>query len=98
MALLILSGMASLIAFGRVGIQRFWKPEERPSPVLRRYECLPIVILLSLCIILSLKAEPLLRYTRGHRRQPAGPRRLYRSRDGRPAGSGPTSLDVQVQP
>ncbi|WP_312155597.1 monovalent cation/H+ antiporter subunit D, partial [Pseudomonas sp.] len=61
--LLILSGMASLIAFGRVGIQRFWKPEERPSPLLRRYECLPIVILLGLCIILSFRAEPLLRYT-----------------------------------
>ncbi|MBJ9977311.1 monovalent cation/H+ antiporter subunit D [Pseudomonas sp. S75] len=61
--LLLLSGMASLIAFGRVGILRFWKPEERPSPLLRRYECLPIVLLLGLCILLSARAEPLLRYT-----------------------------------
>ena len=63
-ALLIFSGMASLLAFSRVGIQRFWTPRERPSPLLRRYECLPIVILLGLCVALTFQAEPLLRYTR----------------------------------
>ncbi len=62
--LLIFSGLASLLAFSRIGIQRFWTPQERPSPVLRRYECLPIVILLGLCIALTFQAEPLLRYTR----------------------------------
>ena len=63
LALLIISGLASLIAFSRVGIQRFWTPEERPSPLLRRYECVPIVLLLGLSIALTFKAEPLLRYT-----------------------------------
>jgi multicomponent K+:H+ antiporter subunit D len=62
-ALLILSGLASLIAFARLGIQRFWTPEERPSPLLRRYECLPIFLLLGLSIALTFKAEPLLHYT-----------------------------------
>jgi len=62
-ALLILSGLASLIAFARLGIQRFWTPEERPSPLLRRYECLPIFFLLGLSILLTFKAEPLMRYT-----------------------------------
>lgn len=62
-SLLIFSGLASLIAFSRVGIQRFWAPRERPSPTLRRNECLPILILLGLCIALTFKAEPLLRYT-----------------------------------
>jgi multicomponent K+:H+ antiporter subunit D len=62
--LLIFSGLASLLAFSRIGIQRFWTPQERPSPLLRRYECLPIVILLGLCIALTFQAEPLLRYTR----------------------------------
>ncbi|MGV6394829.1 monovalent cation/H+ antiporter subunit D [Pseudomonas caspiana] len=62
--LLIFSGMASLLTFSRVGIKRFWTPQERPSPLLRRYECLPIVILLGLCITLTFQAEPLLRYTR----------------------------------
>jgi len=63
-ALLIFSGMASLLTFSRVGIKRFWTPQERPSPLLRRYECLPIVILLGLSIALTFQAEPLLRYTR----------------------------------
>lgn len=63
LALLILSGLASLVAFSRLGIQRFWTPEERPSPLLRRFECVPIIALLGLSIALTFKAEPLLRYT-----------------------------------
>ncbi|WP_454835549.1 monovalent cation/H+ antiporter subunit D [Pseudomonas lini] len=63
LALLILSGLASLIAFSRLGIQRFWTPQERSSPLLRRLECVPIVVLLGLSIALTFKAEPLLRYT-----------------------------------
>lgn len=63
LALLVLSGLASLLAFSRMGISRFWTPQERPSPALRRFECLPIVALLGLCILLTIKAEPLLRYT-----------------------------------
>ena len=62
-ALLIVSGLASLFAFVRVGIKRFWTPQERPSPLLRRYECIPIVLLLGLCIALTFKAQALLRYT-----------------------------------
>ncbi|AMB87498.1 cation:proton antiporter [Pseudomonas agarici] len=63
LVLLIVSGLASLVAFSRLGVQRFWTPADRPSPTLRRLECLPIVALLGLCILLTIKAEPLLRYT-----------------------------------
>ncbi|NWB90103.1 monovalent cation/H+ antiporter subunit D [Pseudomonas agarici] len=63
LVLLIVSGLASLVAFSRMGVQRFWTPADRPSPTLRRLECLPIVALLGLCILLTIKAEPLLRYT-----------------------------------
>ena len=63
LALLILSGLASLVAFSRLGIQRFWTPKERPSPLLRPFECLPIIVLLGLGIGLTFKAEALLRYT-----------------------------------
>ncbi|MFI8223110.1 monovalent cation/H+ antiporter subunit D [Pseudomonas sp. NPDC085632] len=63
LALLILTGLASLMAFSRLGIQRFWTPEERPSPLLRKLECTPIFLLLGLSIVLTFKAEPLLRYT-----------------------------------
>ncbi|WP_277761720.1 monovalent cation/H+ antiporter subunit D [Pseudomonas sp. A34-9] len=63
LALLILTGLASLMAFSRLGIQRFWTPQERPSPLLRKLECAPIFLLLGLSIVLTFKAEPLLRYT-----------------------------------
>ena len=63
LVLLIVSGLASLIAFSRLGIQRFWTPAERPSPLLRRLECVPIFALLGLSIALTFKAEPLLRFT-----------------------------------
>ncbi|MGF6090435.1 monovalent cation/H+ antiporter subunit D [Pseudomonas sp. 18173] len=63
LVLLILSGLASLIAFSRLGIQRFWTPAERPSPLLRRFECIPIFALLGLSIALTFMADPLLRYT-----------------------------------
>ncbi|AXJ05551.1 monovalent cation/H+ antiporter subunit D [Pseudomonas fluorescens] len=63
LALLILTGLGSLMAFSRLGIQRFWSPEERPSPLLRKLECTPIFLLLGLSIALTFKAEPLLRYT-----------------------------------
>ncbi|MFJ4397033.1 monovalent cation/H+ antiporter subunit D [Pseudomonas sp. NPDC089396] len=97
-SLLVLSGMASLIAFGRVGIQRFWKPEERPSPVLHRNECLPIVILLGLCIILSFKAEPLLRYTQDTAASLQTPDRYIEAVMAARPIPGPTTLDEQVQP
>jgi len=63
LALLIISGLASLMAFARMGVQRFWTPEERPSPLLRKLECAPVFLLLGLSIALTFKAEPLLRYT-----------------------------------
>ena len=96
--LLILSGLASLIAFGRVGIQRFWKPEERPSPVLRRYECLPIVILLGLCLALSFKAEPLLRYTQDTAASLRTPERYIDAVMSSKPLPGPTTQRSEVQP
>lgn len=97
-ALLVLSGMASLIAFGRVGIQRFWKPEERPSPLLRRYECLPILFLLGLCLFLSVKAEPLLRYTQDTAASLRTPDAYVKAVMATRPLPGPTSSSLEVQP
>ncbi|MDB5980847.1 MAG: putative monovalent cation/H+ antiporter subunit [Pseudomonas sp.] len=98
-ALLIGSGLASLLAFSRVGIKRFWTPQERPSPLLSSYECLPIVILLGLCIVLTLKAEPLLRYTRDTAGALHDPQQYVLSVMATRPLPGPTPLTVQeVQP
>ncbi len=98
--LLVLSGMASLIALVRVGIQRFWTPQERPSPLLRLYECVPIVALLSLCVVLSLWAEPLMRYAQDTAASLADPAVYVEAVLGTRPIPGPTTLDSvgQVQP
>ena len=99
-ALLVLSGLASLIAMTRVGIQRFWTPQERPSPLLRRFECIPIVALLGLCIALSVRAEPLLRYTQDTAASLQDPGQYISAVFGTRAIPGPTTqaTSVQVQP
>ena len=99
-ALLVLSGMASLIAMTRVGIQRFWTPQERPSPLLRRNECIPIVLLLGLCVLLSVRAEPLLRYTQDTAAGLKDPANYVNAVLGTRPIPGPTSQAIagQVQP
>jgi multicomponent K+:H+ antiporter subunit D len=98
-SLLIFSGLASLIAFSRVGIQRFWAPRERPSPKLHRNECLPILILLGLCIALTFKAEPLLRYTQDTAAALRDPQQYVLSVMATRALPGPTTATAQqVQP
>ncbi|PWB31432.1 monovalent cation/H+ antiporter subunit D [Pseudomonas sp. SDI] len=100
LALLILSGMASLIALTRVGIQRFWTPQERPSPLLRRNECIPIVLLLGLCVLLSVRAEPLLRYTQDTAASLQDPQHYVDAVFSTRAIAGPTAHNLagQVQP
>lgn len=99
-ALLVLSGLASLIALVRVGIQRFWTPQERPSPLLRMYECVPIVALLGLCVVLSLWAEPLMRYAQDTAASLKDPAVYIEAVLGTRSIPGPTTLDSlgQVQP
>ena len=99
-ALLVLSGLASLIALVRVGIQRFWTPQERPSPLLRMYECVPIVALLGLCVVLSLWAEPLMRYAQDTAASLKDPQAYIEAVLGTRSIPGPTTLDSlgQVQP
>ncbi|WP_017906425.1 monovalent cation/H+ antiporter subunit D [Pseudomonas asplenii] len=98
--LLVVSGLASLIAFTRMGVQRFWSPADRPSPTLRRFECLSIVTLIGLCILLTVKAEPLLRYTQATAASLADPEHYISTVVATRAVSSPTAKTVaqEVQP
>ncbi|MBC3271199.1 monovalent cation/H+ antiporter subunit D [Pseudomonas sp. SWRI81] len=100
LALLILSGLASLMAFSRLGIQRFWTPEERPSPLLRKFECAPIFLLLGLSIALTFKAEPLLRYTQATADALNNPQQYVMAVLGTRAVPGPdaAAATLEVQP
>ena len=62
LALVIMSGFAALVALSRTGSRMFWTPRDRPAAQLKVLECLPIGLLLTLCLLISFRAEPLARY------------------------------------
>jgi multicomponent K+:H+ antiporter subunit D len=61
MALLLLSGLATVIAMARAGIRTFWLPLDSALPRVRLVEITPIVVLLLLCTLLTVQARPVLR-------------------------------------
>jgi len=63
LALLIVSGLASLIALLRLGIRYLWVPQAGPAPKLRLLECVPVALLLALCAGLLVGAGPVVRFT-----------------------------------
>jgi multicomponent K+:H+ antiporter subunit D len=62
-AMLILSGLGALIALMRFGIRRFWA-EEGPTPRILALEVVPVVLLLAMIALQTLRADALLSYTR----------------------------------
>lgn len=62
-ALLILSGFATLVGLVRVGIQTFWASEGEPPRVLA-LEIAPVVALIGLLVFLTVKADVALGYMR----------------------------------
>lgn len=61
-AMLILSGLATLIAMTRAGIRAFWSSIERELPTVRVVELAPVAALLLLCVLLTAQAGPVMRY------------------------------------
>ncbi len=61
-SLVILSGLAGLVALSRAGVRVFWAPDERAAPRLRLMEVGPIAILLAACMGLTVAAGPAMSY------------------------------------
>lgn len=62
-ALVILSGLAALVAMMRSGIRIFWAPLEVIIPRVLVVEVAPIVVLLALCMVLAVQGGAMLSYT-----------------------------------
>lgn len=62
-AMLILSGLGALIALIRFGMRRFWA-EQGPAPRILALEIAPVLALLAMILVLTVKADSVLNYTR----------------------------------
>ncbi|TGT71981.1 MULTISPECIES: monovalent cation/H+ antiporter subunit D [unclassified Mesorhizobium] len=62
-ALVILSGLAALLAMMRSGIGTFWAPLEAVVPRVLVVEIAPVVALLALCLFLTVKGGAMIEYT-----------------------------------
>lgn len=60
--LLIMSGLAALIAMTRAGIRSFWASPDRTIPRVRLIEMAPVAVLLLLCAIQTVEAGPIMRF------------------------------------
>ncbi|MER2537275.1 MAG: monovalent cation/H+ antiporter subunit D [Rhizobiaceae bacterium] len=75
MALVILSGLAALVAMMRTGIRTFWAPLETVVPRVLVIEMAPILTLIGLCFAMTFSGGTLIRYTDAASRalhEPAG--------------------------
>ncbi|HEX7054456.1 MAG TPA: monovalent cation/H+ antiporter subunit D [Burkholderiales bacterium] len=61
-ALLVVSGLAAVIGFGRAGVRVFWAAENPTVPRVRLIEMLPVGALLAACVVLTVAAAPAMRY------------------------------------
>ena len=59
---LILSGLAAIIAMTRAGIRAFWASPDRAVPRVRLIEMAPVAALLLLCAIQTIEAGPVMRF------------------------------------
>ena len=63
LGLVLLSGLAAIIGFGRAGVRIFWSAHARSTPRVRVIEIAPAAALLAACLALTAAAGPALRYT-----------------------------------
>jgi multicomponent K+:H+ antiporter subunit D len=61
-ALMIVSGLATLVAMTRAGIDLLWDPGEHGQANLSILEAMPIAILLAICLALMIQAGAVMRY------------------------------------
>jgi multicomponent K+:H+ antiporter subunit D len=62
LAALLLSGMATILAMTRAGIEVFWASPAEKVPRVHALEIAPIVLLLMLCVAMTAAAAPVMRY------------------------------------
>ena len=62
MILIVLSGLAAIIAMMRFGVRTFWAAGKVLPPPLRLTEVAPVSLLLAACVVMTVQAGPILGY------------------------------------
>jgi multicomponent K+:H+ antiporter subunit D len=62
LVVLIVSGLAALIAMTRAGIRTFWAAPDRTVPRVHLVEITPVAVLLLLCAMQTIEAGPVMRF------------------------------------
>ncbi|AEG91693.1 monovalent cation/H+ antiporter subunit D [Ramlibacter tataouinensis] len=62
LTLVMLSGLAALIALGRGGVRVFWAGSDRTVPRVRLIEVVPVAGLIAVCLVLTVFAGPAMTY------------------------------------
>jgi multicomponent K+:H+ antiporter subunit D len=60
--LVVLSGLAAMIALARAGVRVFWADSGRVAPRVRLIEILPVAGLIAVCLVLTVFAGPAMNY------------------------------------
>lgn len=97
MAALILSGMATIIAMTRAGIDAFWVPPDRTLPRMRVTEIGPVIVLLVLCMTLTVKPGPVQQYMLATAQSLHAPRDYVRGVLPEPRAPAPGSASGAIQ-
>jgi multicomponent K+:H+ antiporter subunit D len=64
LGLLLFSGLMATISLSRAGIRHFWSTGGRLAPHIKPVEAISVLGLIFSCVLLTVFAEPVLRYTR----------------------------------
>jgi multicomponent K+:H+ antiporter subunit D len=78
-AALVVSGLATIVAMLRAGINAFWTPTDGVAPRVRIIEIAPIILLLLLCLGLTAGAGPAMDYMQATARSLHAPQDYVRS-------------------
>ena len=89
LALMIGTGLVALMALTRSGIRHFWAASERDRPQLHVLEGLPIALLLAACVVLTVQAEGVMRFTTATARALYAPAGYVRAVLNAPPRTGP---------
>ncbi len=95
LAALLFSGLAALISLSRAGIRHFWSARRGSAPKLKSVEAVAVLTLLLSCVLLTVWAEPVMRYTRATAAELHSPRSYIDTVLSTRARPGPTQSALQ---